>query len=279
MNNTIQESTIVQEFRAFEKENGPSYIYGHITAPYDGCFYLHACAIVRGDFAFVTADLSSFRGDHRGIDYAQYVIPAYDQPDDLYFLGNQVGCVRLSDIEKVLSEPSYHSGLEFHPLSGLAPNVPNALVGQVLEMCQDLGYAAIVEGKFCCALCECDLLFAEGVEYLESEFKGNGGVGIDVGAPVCSECYSLHHCPWCGSEVEPDFQEIDEKGHCIYCAPKSECVRCGEKIDLRLSWNASQDDIDGYRTGHCGECHNLDKIAEIENTRYAEIAAATASLF
>jgi len=156
---TVKENKtdLIQEFREFEKVNGPSYIYGHVTAPYDGCFYLHACAIVRGEFAYVTADLSSYKGGYRGRDYARYVVPAYDQPEDLTYLGNQVGCVRLSDIEKVLSAPG-RSGLEFHPLSDLAPNVPHAIVGQVLDMCQDLGYAALVEGQFRCARCEGDLL-------------------------------------------------------------------------------------------------------------------------
>lgn len=272
------ETDLVQEFREFEKVNGPSYIYGHITAPYDGCFYLHACAIVRGEFAFVTADLSSYKGGHRGIDYAQYVIPAYEQPDDLNYLGNMVGCVRLSDIDKVLSEPE-RSGLEFHPLSNLAPNVPNALVEQVLNMCRDLEYGALVEGQFRCAYCEIDLLHVDrefGISYLESEFKGNGGVGIDKGAPLCYDCYIQHKCCHCDSEVPPECQCVDDDEHCIYCAPAIECARCGEDIDL--SWGANADDLAGYREGHCGDCHNQGKVAEIENQRYGEIAAVTGVL-
>lgn len=268
--NTIMENEVVSEFRAFEKENGPSYIYGHVVAPYSGCFHLNACAIVKGDYAYVTADLARFSG------YRRFVATT---PEGVDLDACTVGCVRLEDIEEILSEPSYHSGLEFHPLTDLATNVPHALVAQVLDMCNELGYGAIAEGQFRCALCETDLLFVDGIAYLESEFKGNGGIGIEVGAPVCSECYDLHHCPWCGEEVEPDFQEIDEKGHCIWCAPKTECVRCGEKIDLRLSYKATQDDVDGYRTSHCGECHNLEKVAEIENEKYDTIADATGTLF
>lgn len=272
---TAIETDLIREFREFEAERGPSFIWGHINSPYAGCSHLNACALVRGDFAFVTADLNRFKGEHQGIDYARYVVPA---PDDLASQECAVGCIRLTDLEEVLSPASSQEGYEFHPLTELAPNVPHKIVRQALEMCQDLGYGAIVEGKFRCASCETDLLYAESIEYLESEFRGNGGIGIEVGAPVCGECYSLHHCPYCGEEVAPEAQAIDAKGHCIYCASRNiPCSICGENIDL--SWGANADDLEGYRHGACGECAALMRRGEEENERYKAISGATGTLF
>jgi hypothetical protein len=258
---------VVKEFRAFEKENGPSYIYGHILAPYSGCSYRNACAIVKGDYAYVTADLCNFSL------YRQYVATT---PGKIDRESCTVGCIRLEDIESVLREPEGR-GLEFHSLENLAPNVPHALVGQVLDMCRELGYESIVEGQFRCPLCEKDLLNAERLEYLESEFRGNGGVGIEVGAPVCCECYHLHKCPNCGGECEPLLQDVDEKDHCIYCAPKVPCSRCGETMDL--SWGATEADIEGYLLGYCGDCHTENIRAEEENDKYRKVLDASGTLF
>lgn len=260
------ENDIVREFRAFENENGPSYIWGQISAPYDGCFYLNACVIVKGDYAYITTDISRLSR------YRQYNV---DTPDGVTSQACEAGCIRLEDVEKVLSRSC--TELEFHPLSDLADNTPRALVGVALEICRTLDYAGLVEGKFTCHLCETDLLYAEGIDYLEGEFRGNGGIGIEVGDPVCSECYSLHHCPYCGTEVEPEFQDIDDPGHCIYCAPDIECSCCGE--DIELGWGASEADIQGYPEGFCGDCHEQKKRGEEENAKYTTIADATGILF
>lgn len=265
---TTEKTNVIQEFRAFEKENGPSYIYGHIVAPYSGCGHLNACAIVKGEYAYVTADLSSF---------AMYKRFVTDTPEGVDDDTCTVGCIRFEDIESVLREPEFRRGLEFHSLDDLEPNVPYALVGQVLDMCRELEYGAIVEGQFRCNLCEKDLLYAERVEYLESEFKGNGGIGIEVGAPVCSECYSMYHCCYCGEEVEPEFQSIDANEHCIYCAPRQECLCCGDRIEIR--WSPSETALEGYRNGRCEDCQDEQKRAEIENARYKKIESASGSLF
>lgn len=260
---TAIENDVVQEFRAFEKENGPSFIWGQISSPYVGCFYLNVCAIVKGDFAYIPAEL------HRFSRYRRFVA---DTPDTGV---EGVECVRLEDIENVLSRSC--TELEFHPLSELAPNVPHARVPSVLDICRELDYAALVEGNFQCNLCETDLLHVDGISYLEGEFHGNGGVGIEVGAPVCSECYDLQHCSYCGRECEPDFQDVTDSGHCISCAPDKVCSLCHEDIDL--GWNPSPEAIEGYRTGHCSDCCEEVKRGEEENEKYTTTEAATGSLF
>ena len=268
MNATAEKTDIVEKFREFEKEHGPSYIYGHVVAPYSGCGHLNACAIVKGDFAYVTADLEDFWM------YRDYVTTP---PEGIEARVCTIGCVRLEDIEKVLREPEFRRGLEFHSLDDLAPNVPYALTSKVIDMCAELDYAAILEGQFRCKVCERDLLTAESIEYFEGDFRGNGGIGIEVGAPVCSECFSLHHCCHCAEEVEPEFQMIDSEEHCIYCCPNKTCSCCGEVIDI--SWHPSETALKGYRAGRCEDCQEEVNRAEIENARYKKAEAATGSLF
>jgi hypothetical protein len=257
----------------FVKQHGPSFVWGQVLSPYDGCFHLNVVAFIRGERAFVTADLKSFTGSARGINYAQYVVDApEDLQDNPYFTA---GCIHVSDITKVL-----RGEYEFRPLADLPANTPRALTGHVLEMASLLGYDC--KGLFKCNICGSDFLsnaqdlsISENVCFLQSEFRGAGGIAIDVGDPVCEECYVNRRCGYCGEEVEPDCQAIDDNGHCIYCAPKVVCSICGESIDPRTS----DFNKDAYQAKHCNDCHDLAVRAEAELEKYVAIDSHTASLF
>ena len=240
------EKTVAQEFAEFEKQNGPSFIYGHINSPYDGCFFLNGITFVSGDYAYVAADLNRFSG------YKHYVVippnkPATIQSHCRPFAKIEelaAGCIMAEDIDNVLSGPR-SSGLEFHPISELGKNTPYALFKQVNIIATALGYD--VKGQFKCAACGSDFAAGEETFYLESEFKGNGGIGIEVGAPVCQECYSDRVCAYCGNECEPYQNGVDEDGRCVCCAEKKVCPVTGEEISLE--WDSSEEAVAAYREG------------------------------
>jgi hypothetical protein len=155
------------------------------------------------------------------------------------------GCIMAEDIDNVLSGPR-SSGLEFHPISELGENTPYALFKHVNIIATALGYD--VKGQFKCAACGGDFAAGEETFYLESEFKGNGGIGIEVGAPICEECYCDRVCPFCSAEVEPYQNGIDEEGeHCVCCAEKINCPITGEEISLE--WDSSEEAVAAYRQG------------------------------
>lgn len=261
---------LVEKFQAFVVENGPSFLWGKIKSPFSGCFYRNAVAFVHGDNCFVTADLQSFTGEYRATDYARHVV---DLPMGLSYKGLKVGCIRVEDIENVLS------GVEIHPMAELAPNVPFALVWQVIQMADDLDLD--VSGLFTCPFCKTDLAKAEGVEYLRSEFKGNGGIGIEVGAPVCYECLSERTCSNCNEECEPEQTGVEGSDasvdKCIWCAETIACSCCGDSVDL--SWQHSEENILAYQDGLCVDCSTLERRGEIENQKYLEVANQTGELF
>lgn len=240
------EKTVAQEFAEFEKENGPSFVYGHLVAPYSGCFYLNALCFVSGDYAYIAADLNRMER------YKRYVVTPPNKPATIQHHCRPfakieelaAGCIKAEDIDNVLSGPR-SSGLEFHPISELGENTPYALYKQVNIIAAALGIN--VEGQFKCAACGLDFTAGEEAFYLESEFKGNGGIGIEVGAPICEECYCDRRCGYCGNECEPYQNGVDEDGRCVCCAEKKVCPVSGEEISLE--WDSSEEAVAAYRQG------------------------------
>jgi hypothetical protein len=235
-------TNFLSEFRTFAKENGPSFVYGHLSAPYDGCFYLNVVAFVQGKYAYLATDLRSFPR------YKRFVVEPPKKYEGVRELAP--GCILAKDIDEVLSAPSYKGGLEIHPMSALVDNTPYALYGQVANMAKALGYD--VKGQFKCQICETDLSEVDECHYLEGEYHGNGGIGIEVGAPVCYDCYCEQHCRYCGEDVEPALQSVDYDGHCVYCAHEITCSKCGDSVNPHMFYKAEE--ANAYRVGLCPAC-------------------------
>jgi hypothetical protein len=246
------EKTVAQEFAEFEAKNGPSFLFGHCNSPYDGCFFLNCVAFISGEYAYVAADLDKFSC------YSRFVRKSPKATNKSL----KAGCILVEDIENVLSEPRSGKGIEFHPISELAENTPYAMYHQVIAMAEKLGYD--VSGQFKCACCGTD--FADGGEchYLEGEFKGNGGIGIEVGAPICGECMAERSCGYCGAEVEPELNSAfgENQDHCQYCAPAIKCT-CGEKVTPGNEWDLDRVDVDAYNAGQCRECYVQGLLAKL----------------
>lgn len=200
----VTQSEIVQEFRSFVEENGPGFIYGHVCAPYEGCFYLNCIVLVKDDYAYLLVDLA-------GTKYKRFLVePPEEFKDNKYF---KAGCIKLENLEKVVSSVSSVEQLEIHPISDIVANTPYSLYWPVWNMLNDLGYET--KGLFTCRFCKQDYNEIDSIEFLEGEFRGNSGIGIEVGEPCCDECKNERTCYNCGSTVEPD--ELDEDGYCEYC--------------------------------------------------------------
>jgi hypothetical protein len=266
MNETL-EKNVVQDFAAFTAENGPGFIYGHIDSPYSGCWHLNGIAFVHGDRAYVTADLKQFSG------YKGYVAKS-----PFPFKELAAGCIMAEELENVLSPARYGHDLEFHPIAELAENTPYALYQQIITMAEALGMD--VSGQFKCACCGDDFAGGGECHYLEGDFKGNGGIGIEVGAPVCEECYYARRCGYCGSEVAPEMNGAfgEEGEHCQYCADPITCD-CGEEVDPRCEWDADPVYAEAYNAGHCRECYIQTALGELMAEEYDKAADATGNLF
>lgn len=264
----IAEKTVAQEFAEFEAKNGPSFAYGHVIAPWDGCFHLNAICFIKDEYAYVAADLNQSSR-------YKYYVKKSPLCTNKYL---KAGCVLADQIEFVLSEPKYNSGIEFHTIDELCENTPYAMYGAVISMAKKLGYD--VSGQFKCACCGTD--FADGYDchYLEGEFKGNGGIGIEVGAPVCEECYSERYCGYCGAEVDPELNSAfgEEQEHCQYCAEEVVCA-CGEEVKPGNEWDLDRVDVDAYNAGQCRECYIQEALGEAMNADYAKVENETGSLF
>jgi len=263
----MNETETLREFREFEKVNGPAFIWGQVSSPYEGCFHLNVIAFVRGKYAFVTSDLKDFAP------YKQYVVsPPKELADIPQF---RAGCILARDLDAVVDRA------EIHPLADLTEQTAYALTRSVLLMGSELGYD--MSGLFKCPLCGVDLAdYADqdaeySICFLESEYHGAGGLAVDVGAPVCYECYGNRHCSYCGEECEPEQQGVDEDGRCIWCAKPITCAHCGEEVSL--AYNSTEEDIAAYRAGFCAECHEEQERAKVELARYAKIENQTGDLF
>jgi len=202
---------IIGDFHRFVEENGPSFMYGHVVAPYNGCHWKNCIVFIKDNYAYLSMDLAGSR-------YEEFwaILDDAELPEELE--GNKflaAGRIKIEDLEEVVSSPSSKEQLEIHPISEIVANTPYALYWPVWSMMNALGYET--KGLFTCRCCNRDYNELEGIEYLEGEFKGNGGIGIEVGEPLCRECASERTCWHCGGTGEPEEMNVDEEGHCKYC--------------------------------------------------------------
>ncbi|MEK6832711.1 MAG: hypothetical protein AABY32_01575 [Nanoarchaeota archaeon] len=235
--NDVEIDETVEKIKEFSNKGIPCYVWGRITGPYSGCFYLNVIGIVKDDKCYVTAELNSY------LSYKQYVAPSDYKSDYL-----TVGCVKIENIEDVLGRG--YREIKVKPLTDIVEDVPYACVGQVIDMIDDLGYDR-PEG-FVCKCCDTPFEDKDDVMYLEGEFRGNGGIGIEVGAPVCQNCYLERHCSYCGEEIEIYQGDLDEDSHCIYCCKEKICIKCGEKI--KIDWYNKEKDVENFIKGICSDC-------------------------
>jgi len=227
----------MEEFAKFEAENGPSFAWGRLSSPYDGCFHLNVVAFIRNGYAYLASDLKSFKGGHRGTNYAAFVVePPAEFKASKYL---RAGCIPADDLHTVLSK------VEFHPIADLQENTPYQLYRAILDMADTLDID--VGGQFKCKICGSTFSAGEQLYYLESEFKGNGGIGVEVAAPLCEECFYERKCSFCSAETEPWQSGVDEESHCIYCAPEIICAVSGQTVNL--DWNSTEEEISAYRQG------------------------------
>ena len=240
-----ERTTVRQRFRAFVKKNGPSFIWGQLSSPYDGCFYLNVPVLAKGRYAFVCADLKGMKGGGGWFDRAQYV---QSLPKGLTAKELAAGCIKFEDLEQVLGGGCfYKDDLEFHPIAELEANTPYQMYRQVLDMCEQLKID--LGDQFKCPCCGTSLRDSEELCYFESEFQGNGGIGIEVGHPVCQECYDQRRCYYCAADgLELWQNHVDEDGeHCIFCAEKIFCRVSGQEVELE--WNSTEEEVEAYREG------------------------------
>jgi hypothetical protein len=227
----------MEEFAKFEAENGPSFAWGRLSSPYDGCFHLNVVAFIRNGYAYLASDLKSFKGGHRGTNYAAFVVePPAEFKASKYL---RAGCIPADDLHTVLSK------VEFHPIADLQENTPYQLYAAIMDMADELGID--VGGQFKCKICGSAFSAGEQLYYLESEFKGNGGIGVEVAAPLCEECYSERRCGYCGAEVEPYQNGIDEDGRCVCCAKPIVCPVTG--LELVVDYRSDEAECEAYRRG------------------------------
>lgn len=285
MNAINHEDTELQEeflnkIKEEQKDYGHVFLYGHVNHPYDGCFWRHCPAFPYTakdgrEYLFLTIDLGETCYKRLREDVPK------ELEDGVYDELLDAGCILAENWECVLSDPGYPAVTpEIHPLDKLEPNTPYALYGHVLEMCEALGYPR--PKGFKCKCCGRELYDREDTMYFETEFRGNGGIGIEVDAPVCSDCYYTHMCAYCGAEEpnSPWLLDLDDAGHCIHCITEEYqyvCRLCDEVIKV---WQISTpEDVEAFQNNLCEDCQELENRAQVELERYKEIDARSGDLF
>lgn len=234
---TVRDECVMESFSKFEAENGPSFFWGRLSAPYDGCFHLNVPGFIRNGYAYLASDLKRFKGGHNGNNYAAFVVePPAELKGNKYL---EAGCIPADDLHTVLK------AVEFHPIADLQENTPYQLYRAILEMTAALEID--VGGQFKCKICGSTFSADEELYYLESEFKGNGGIGVEVAAPLCEECFYERKCGYCGAEGEPYQQSLDEDGHCACCADPITCPVTG--LELSVEWDSDEAACEAYRRG------------------------------
>jgi hypothetical protein len=243
-----KERFYLARFRAFEKKHGPAFVWAHLVGPYDGCFYLNVLLFIKGNDAYITCALKDSR-------YSQY--------RKLDVSGNQylrAGCMSAMDIDKMFNREE----VEYHTFDDLEENTPHQLVPGVLSMLEELDIDPKRNERFTCKYCGEHICADEEVHYLESEFRGNGGIGIETGAPIHYDCYRDNLCcGYCGEEVEPALQYLEHEGdhYCCYCIPKQQCSVC--HAEIRLNWGDEKIVNEWKRSSCCTECAD-ERADEVE---------------
>ena len=253
-------------FRKFQKRYGEAFVWAKLYGPYDGCFYKHVLLFINGNDAFMSFDL-------KGTSYAHFLKPGY-RFDNRYM---RAGYVDARAIDRIFGGEK----VEYHTFDELQANTPHAVVANVLSILEELGIDPHRNERFICPSCDMPIYVGDELHYLKSESKGDGGVGIEVGAPIHLECYyENHNCSYCGEEVDQYGQDLEYEGEyrCIYCIPQQVCPVCHEEI--RLSWG-NEDEVEEWRrSGCCHDCAQNDPEAVeayLEKVRQEGLAIVAAA--
>lgn len=241
-----------ERFAEFEKENGRSFIYGHIVAPYDGCFHLKVVAFVKDQYAYLTAHLKGMYS------YEKFLKPLPMQHDtaNMKYLRN--GCVLLADIDEILT-PEHSGGtcLDFWTMSELEEYLPWEHYNHALCMMEELEIGA--SGMLHCERCNADLATwptdEKPARYFERNRRGLGGSATDLGAPMCPDCYNSLWCSYCGAENDAPWQNGvggEDTDQCIWCADRKVCVKCGEEMDPYYLRTKAL--VEAWQNGICHNC-------------------------
>jgi hypothetical protein len=244
----VKDRFYLARFREFQRKHGPAFVWAHLVGPYDGCFYLNVLFFIKGDDAYITCDL-------KNTCYSDYRKP--DISGSKYL---RAGHMRATDIDKMLRRAE----VEFHTFDDLVANTPNKLIPGVLSMLEELEIDPKCGERFKCRLCDDYIRADDEVQYLESEFRGDGGIGIDVGEPVHYYCYrDKCCCSYCGEEVDAELQDIEHEGeyHCCYCIPQQHCSVC--HAEIRMNWGDERIVNEWKRSSCCTECAD-ERAEEVE---------------
>jgi hypothetical protein len=242
MDTETEVDEVVEKIQDFQNKGTTCYVWGRISGPYDGCFYLNVVGIVKGDKVYFAAEINQFSR-------YKHLVADTKYPNEIL----KTGCVKVEDVTSLLSN---FRDVEVKSLAVIEEDTPYALMGYVLEMCKELGLPR-PEG-FKCKICGSKFSDRDDVQFLEGEFRGNGGIGIEVDAPLCMDCFNERHCCNCGDEIEPYQGCVNDQDECIYCADEKTCSECGEKIVP--DWRLTEEDIANWQNGICDDC--LAEIAE-----------------
>lgn len=184
--------------------NETTFVWGRLSAPYDGCFHKNVIVFTGEKYSYITEDL-------KNTSYENYFVDDPEDDEKWDFKGFSLGRVLTEDLPEILSR------METYPLSMLEPNTPYMLTRAVLAMAEEFYDEETFNevSLFTCARCE-EELYSENVRFLESEFRGNGGIGIESGAPICDCCYYNSCCAYCGVDGFEE-EDLDNEGYCTYC--------------------------------------------------------------
>lgn len=211
----------------------PFFLYGHIDGPYDGCFWLNTLVFVKDDRAYLSVPIAEFAR------YRKWVADPLDPgaPDPVLD-----GCVLLKDLPDVLDTAS-SKGYEAWSMEDLVSNIPNMGYRSVIEILNVVYPNLPAKVRLRCADCAAIFTDADDVYYYECMARGNGGMGIELDAPVCQECQSLTVCSYCGDEYprkvfpqDPErndwviFSHAEGEERCCRCAEPVFCALCGEVV-------------------------------------------------
>ena len=260
-------STVNEQVIALQSQGLDVAIVGDIGSPYDGCYYQRVVGFVKGDKVYLGAPWPT-QGLNSWLRFK--LIPT--DVEVRSYTGESASplCVLLSRIEEVMSGPCWErDSLEVIPAKEIESHVDYAWYGYTLCLMRDLGFTR--PDGFKCRECDKPFEDDEDVKLYESEFRGNGGIGINVGKPTCAECYGQRRCSNCGEEW-PDghkwdlaeVMDVDDQGHCASCVPDRACKRCGCAVGRGDP--CSDEDWSRFEGEICEECENWGVLRRFQIT-------------
>jgi len=161
---------------------------------------------------------------------------------DIYSSG-ALGCDTEEKILDFMKDPHNIEYGTFHVYDlmkeefGFADILIGGLVVQLVKKLNELHYEGEIDEAVYYKCDECgDKVYPDECEGISCDPVGCGGIVIMDSTKICSECYSLGSCSYCG-EYCPD-EEKDDEGYCEDCSreqndgPTLVCITDEEEPDL-----------------------------------------------